>query len=298
MSDRVMWFDGRCVPWEDARVHVWDELALRGANVFEGMVAFWDDRAQEHRLLAGDAHVQRLLRSARTVDIPVPVTTAELYAALADVASQLGGSDVYLRPTFYARRGRSSLAPDAEGAMYIGGFPFRPAAPPVVRAAVSRHSRYGGPIGGDVKSGGSYLDFRVFERERVERQVEHVVLLDEHGHVAEADGAAVLLVRDGTVVTPSLDAGILDSVTKRIVLDVARSHDLQVQERAVEPDELREAQVLLAGTLLGLRTVDEVDGRGPGDAQDVATAARLVAAYAELCRGEGPLASTYLAPLR
>jgi branched-chain amino acid aminotransferase len=298
MSDRVMWFDGACVPWEDARVHVWDELALRGANVFEGITAFWNAGEQRHEVLAGDAHLDRLYHSARVADIPAPMGKTEVFGALAEVASQLGGSDIYLRPTFYAKRGRSTLAPDSEGAMYIGGFPFRPSTPSPVRAIVSSHQRFGGPIGANAKSGGSYLDFRVFERERVEHGVEHVFFLNDRGHVAEADGAAILLVRDGQVITPSLDSGVLDSITKRIVLDLARELGHRVEERPVLRDELYQAQVVLAGTLLGLRTVDTVDGHPAGDAGGADTAATLIGEYDRLCRGENPLAATYLAPLR
>jgi branched-chain amino acid aminotransferase len=293
-----MWFNGACVPWEDARVHVWDELALRGANVFEGITAFWNADGQRHDVLAGDAHLDRLYDSARAADIPAPMAKAAVFAALAEVAAQLGGSDIYLRPTFYAQRGRSTLAPDSEGAMYIGGFPFRPSAPPVVRAIVSSHRRFGGPIGAHAKSGGSYLDFRVFERERVEHGVEHVFFLNDRGHVAEADGAAILLVRDRTVVTPSVDSGVLDSITKRIVLDLARGLGYQVEERPVRRDELYRAQVVLAGTLLGLRTVHAVDGHAAGDTGGADTAATLIGEYDRLCRGGHPLAPAYLAPLR
>lgn len=298
MSDRVMWFNGACVPWENARVHVWDELALRGANVFEGITAFWNEAEQRHDVLAGEAHLDRLYDSARIADIPAELSRSEVFGAMAEVGAQLGGSDIYLRPTFYAKRGRSTLALDSEGAMFIGGFPFRPRVPPQVRAIVSGHRRFGGPIRAQAKSGGSYLDFRVFERERVEHGVEHVFFRNGDGHVAEADGAAILLVADGRVTTPSVDSGVLDSITKRIVLDIARGLGHLVQERPVRLDELYEAQVVLAGTLLGLRPVDTVDGRSGADTASAATAARLIGEYARLCRGEHPLAAAYVTPLR
>ncbi|MFD9539289.1 aminotransferase class IV [Streptomyces sp. NPDC060022] len=297
MGERVMWFDGTCVPWEEARVHVWDELALRGANVFEGMTAFWDEGAQEHRLLAGEQHVDRLFGSARIADIPTRYDRDEVFAALSEVAARHPGVDVYLRPTFYAARGRSSLAPESVGAMYIGGFEFRPVAPPAVRAAVSSHSRYGGPIGPLAKSGGSYLDFRVFERERLTHGVEHIIILNERGHVAEADGAAVLLVRDRTVLVPPVSAGVLDSITKRILLDIARGLGYTVTERAVLREELYGAQVVLAGTLLGVRLVDSVDGVTPHQARDTSCAQELADAYEGLCRGEHPLSKAFLQPL-
>ncbi|WP_327233993.1 aminotransferase class IV [Streptomyces sp. NBC_01317] len=296
MGDRVMWFNGSVVPWEDARVHVWDELALRGANVFEGMTAFWDATQDRHLMLAAEQHVDRLFNSARIADIPAPETRDEVFAALAEVASHHPGKDVYLRPTFYAARGRSTLAPGSEGAMYIGGFEFAPVAPPRVRAVVSAHRRFGGPIGPLAKSGGSYLDFRVFERERTERGAEHIFILNEDGHVAEADGAAILIVRDQEIIVPSVDTGVLDSITKRILLDIARDLGRQVTERRVLREELYDGQVLLAGTLLGIRLVDSTDGVAPRDPGATDRARELAAAYDDLCRGGHPLSKTYLTP--
>ena len=300
MGDRVMWFNGSCVPWEDARVHVWDELALRGANVFEGVTAFWDEERGHHRILAGEQHLDRLYGSARLADIPAPASREEVLAALAEVAGALPGTDVYLRPTFYAAAGRSTLSPGSAGGMYIGGFEFNPVAPPVVRAVVSSHRRFGGPIGALAKTGGSYLDFRLFERERIAHGVEHVLILNDQGQLAEADGAAILLVGAGTVVAPSVDSGVLDSITKRIVLDLARHLGYAVMERRVLREELHGARVLLAGTLLGLRQVDSIDGvdsTGGGDDAAAAVVRALTEEYGGLCRGGHPLADRWLAPL-
>ncbi|MGW1128877.1 aminotransferase class IV [Streptomyces sp. NPDC002526] len=297
MGDRVMWFNGSVVPWEEARVHVWDESALRGANVFEGITAFWDAGTGTHHILAGPAHVDRLFASAHLADIPTAATRTELWSALAEVASAHPGSDVYLRPTFYAVSGRSTLSPNSEGGLYIGGFEFNPTAPPQARAVVSAHRRFGGPIGAMAKAGGSYLDFRLFERERLKHGVEHVLILNERGNVAEADGAAVLLVDGKGVTTPSLDSGVLDSITKRIVLDIARHAGRSVNERGVHRDELYRGQPLLAGTLMGLRLLDSVDGNDVDDDAATATARELANDYERLCRGHHVLSKVYLTPL-
>jgi branched-chain amino acid aminotransferase len=297
MGDRVMWFNGAVVPWGEARVHVWDELALRGANVFEGITAFWDTDTKKHQILAGPEHLDRLFDSAHLADIPTAATRSELWSALAAVAAAHPGVDVYLRPTFYAASGRSTLSPDSAGGLYIGGFEFNPTTPPQVRVIVSDHRRFGGPIGAMAKAGGSYLDFRLFERDRLQHGVEHVVILNERGNVAEADGAAVLLIGKQSITTPSLDSGILDSITKRIVLDIARDSGCAVTERGVLREELYRGQPLLAGTLMGVRLLDSVDGVDVHDAAATATARTLAADYERLCRGNHVLSKIYLTPL-
>jgi branched-chain amino acid aminotransferase len=296
MADRVMWFNGACVAWEEARVHVWDEVALRGANVFEGVTAFWDAERAAHRLLAGRAHLDRLFASARTADIPAP-SRQEVATALAEVAAALPGTDVYLRPTLYASRGRTALAPDSVGGMYVGGFEYNPVAPALSRAVVSSHRRFGGPIPASAKSGGTYLDFRVFERERIAHGVEHVLFLNEHGHAAEADGAAILLMDGRSVMTPSPESGVLDSITKQIVLELASARGMTVTERPVLREELHSSQVVLAGTLLGLRALDSLDGIAQGNEGGRAAAKDLAADYAALCRGGHPLSELLLTPM-
>jgi branched-chain amino acid aminotransferase len=286
MTDRVMWFNGGCVPWEEARVHVWDEVALRGANVFEGVTAFWDAKRGAHRVLAGRAHLDRLFASARTADIPAP-SRQEVAAALAEVAAALPGTDVYLRPTLYA-----SL-----GGMYVGGFEHNPVAPALSRAVVSSHRRFGGPIPASAKSGGTYLDFRVFERERIAHGVEHVLFLNERGHVAEADGAAILLVDGRSVTTLSPESGVLDSITKQIVLKLAAARGMTVTERPVLREELHCSPVVLAGTQLGLRALDSLDGIAQGSEGGRGAAQDLAADYAAVCRGGHPLSESLLTPM-
>ena len=217
-------------------------------------------------------------------------------AALAEVAAALPGTDVYLRPTLYASRGRAATAPDSVGGMYVGGFEYNPVAPAVSRAVVSSHRRFGGPIPASAKSGGTYLDFRVFERERLAHGVEHVLVLGEHGHVAEADGAAILLVDGRSVTAPSPESGVLDSITKQIVLELARARGMTVSERPVLREELHGRQVVLAGTLLGLRALDSLDGIPQEDQEGRAAAQELAADYAALCRGGHTLSESLLTP--
>jgi branched-chain amino acid aminotransferase len=95
-----------------------------------------------------------------------------------------------------------------------------------------------------------------------------------------------------------VDSGVLDSITKRIVLDLARGLGYQVEVRPVRRDEMYQAQVVLAGTLLGLRPEHTVDGHAGGNTGGADTTAALIGEYGRLCRGEHPLAPTYLAPLR
>lgn len=295
---REIWFQGHVVPWEDARVHVWDEVALRGASVFEGIRAFWDDSLSDHVLLAYPEHLDRLATSARLIDTEIGMARDDVRAAVQELLPRFAGEDVYLRPTFFVASGRSSLSPGSETGLYVGAFSAATTGElESVSAIVSSYRRGGGVISPRAKAGGTYLDFRLLERERLRSGVDHVLVPDLQGHIAEADGAAVLMLTvDGrTLVTPPDDSDSLRSVTRAVLADIAGSLGIEVQRRAIARDDLFSHDVALAGTQIGVRRVVTVDG---SDVARSSALEELNAAYTDLCRGRLDLGRTYLTPCR
>lgn len=291
MSDsRTIWFDGSVVPWEQAKVHVWDEVAARGANVFEGVIAFWRAERGCHDVLALDEHLTRLRDSARLADITLTLSDDEIISAITQVAARFSGSDIYLRPTAYVRSGRSSLSPGAEAGFFIGAFANgqRSEERRDVTAAVSTYRRGGqDPISGLAKSGGTYLDFRMFERERIRWGVDNVVFLDPDGYVAEADGAAILVAcADGRLVAPSAQESSLRSITSGLVLRLAAGLGLTTERRRVRREDLYAGCVLLAGTLVGVKRVRELDAFDARLTRGWDLGGQLADAYRDLCSGD------------
>jgi branched-chain amino acid aminotransferase len=286
--------NGRIVEWESATLHVWDEAALRGASAFEGIRAFWLDAT--HQLLALDEHLDRLRVSAALVDIPHTTSHEELETALSTLLAEFPKQHVYLRPTVYAAAGRSSLSPGAKGGVYIGAFANEPSdSISGGTGAISKLRRSNTLIPPAAKTGGTYLDFRLVERERIRAGVNHMLLLNEQGEVAEADGAAIILVDRDQLLLPSIDTGILDSITRRILISIARQRGVPTVERRVLPGEVHGKQVMLAGTLTGVVLVEMTDCVPPHP--DCVAAARALAEdYRALCQGRGPLAARYLGP--
>jgi D-alanine transaminase len=111
-----------------------------------------------------------------------------------------------------------------------------------------------------------------------ERGADEAVLVDASGALSEGTHATVLLVLDGTLVTPPLTSNILPSVTRAVVLDLARAAGLAVAERRVERAAVERCEeMLLCGTLTEVTAVVRVDGRAVGDGRPGPVAARLQA---------------------
>lgn len=286
----LLWFNGSIVPWETATIHVWSEYGQRGASVFEGLRAYYSPEDGAHYALALNEHLERLRLSARALRFPPAASTAELVAGMNELVAALDEpSDLYLRPTIYISKGRYAHRTDqAEMGAFIVGFPS-PASdlPPPIDCCVSSWRRPAeqmvSPL---VKAGGAYLPTRLPLIEAQERGCADAIVLNDRGNVAEATGSIVFTVRSGVVTTPPLSAGILDSITRRIVLSLCDELGLDSRVQDVSRVELDFAdEIFLAGTLAEIQPIRSIDGQPVGSGEPGPVVDQIAKAYQQVCRG-------------
>lgn len=265
--DRI-WWNGRIVPWDEARVHVTSEVATRGMNLFEGMRAYWRPADGAYGVIYRDRHLARLRESARLARLPT--CAAERWiealrygsdALLRDLGHE---GDVYLRPTVYIDNGRYGWR---EEEVTLGAYvAVRPADELMgrpIQAIVSSWRRTPeSSISPLIKVGAAYQAFRLPRIEAAERGVDEAIVLNHRDTVAETGGAAIFIVRHGEVVTPPLSDGVLDSITRAAVIRLLRNRlGYTVVERSVPRSEIGLAdEIFLCGTLDEIRPVVVVDG--------------------------------------
>ncbi|MGH2981750.1 MAG: aminotransferase class IV, partial [Solirubrobacterales bacterium] len=120
------------------------------------------------------------------------------------------------------------------------------------------------------KATGQYLNSILAKTESAKAGYEEAILLDERGCVCEGSGENVFLVRDGTLVTPPHDASILDGVSRKSVIQVARDLGYPVVERDVARAELYLAEeIFLTGTAAELVPVREIDDHDLGEPGEI-----------------------------
>ena len=284
-----LWFNGAVVPWADGQVHVWSELAIRGASVFEGIRLYWHEPSRCHYALALDEHIDRLFRSARLLRLPTSMTPASLEQAIWDLVAVLDEPNhLYLRPTLYLEEGRYAYRPeDVVAGTYVVGFPVpRTDRDAGVRVLVSSWRRMPDSVlPPRIKAGGAYLAFRLPLVEAHTRGFDDAILLNERDKVAEATGTALVIVRRGRAVTPPVTAGVLESITLARALRLL-SDDLgiPVEEREVDRSELYDAdEMFLCGTLAEIRPVVVVDDLELSGGQPGPITTALADRYAEIC---------------
>jgi branched-chain amino acid aminotransferase len=267
----LIWMNGDLVAWEDAKVHVLTHGLHYGTGVFEGVRCY--DTEIGPAVFRNREHVERLLRSAELYYMPVPYSAEQLREATLQTIAANGMRACYIRPIIFRGYGQMGLNPlDApvevsiavwEWGAYLGEEGKRSG----VRAKVSSWRR----ISPDsllpaAKASGQYLNSVLAKIESYKAGYEEAILLDDQGRVCEGSGENIYVVRDGAIATPPLTASILEGVSRRSVIQIARDLGYEVIERDLSRAELYLAdEVFLTGTAAELVPVREVDDHTIGD---------------------------------
>jgi branched-chain amino acid aminotransferase len=280
----LIWHNGELVAWESAQVHVLTHGLHYGTGVFEGERCY--DTPHGPAIFRHRDHLQRLLDSAELYYMPVPFTLEELRAATHELIAANGLSECYIRPIVYRGYGQMGLNPlDCDVAVSIAAWPWgaylgEQAAMTGVRAKVASWRRISpDSLIPHAKASGQYLNSVLAKVESVKAGYEEAILLDAQGFVSEGTGENIYVVRDGVIFTPPQTAGILDGISRKSIITIARDLGYEVVERNLARAELYLAdEVFLSGTAAELVPVREIDDHtiGEGEAGSVTRAVQTV----------------------
>jgi branched-chain amino acid aminotransferase len=261
----LIWHNGELVAWEDAKVHVLTHGLHYGTSVFEGERAYLTP--QGPAIFRHQDHLARLMASAKLYYMPVPYTPEQLRSATHELIAANGLSECYIRPIIFRGYGQMGLNPlDCAVSVSIAAWPWGAylgdqAAVEGVRAKIASWRR----ISSDsliphAKASGQYLNSVLAKIEATKAGYQEAILLDSHGVVSEGTGENIFVVRDGQILTPPQTAGVLDGISRKSILTIARDLGYDVVERDIARAELYLAdEVFLSGTAAELVPVCEID---------------------------------------
>jgi len=263
-AEILVYVGGALYPRDEARVSVFDSSVQGGDAVWEGL------RVYDGRIFALDAHLDRLLDSAKALAFVEVPTRDQIKAAIFETLRANGMRDgVHIRLTMTrGSKVTSGMSPSLNraGPCLIVLAEWKP---PVygqggirlITASVRRNS----PSTLDSKIHHNNLINNILAKiEANVAGVEDALMLDLNGFVAETNATNVFLIKRGTVLTPRADA-CLPGITRGIVIELARSDGLRVEERNLSLAEVYTAdEMFTTGTMGELAPVLEVDGRTVG----------------------------------
>lgn len=300
-ESELIWINGEFVPWEDAQVHVLTHALHYGTAVFEGVRAYPTD--QGPAIFRHREHLDRLQRSAAFYYLEPAHSTEEVGEATRELIRRCGHESCYIRPLIWRGYGEMGLYADSApvNAMvavwpwgsYLGEEGKRDG----IRAQVSSWRRISpDSLIPQAKASGHYLNSILAKTESAHAGYQEAIMLDHRGMVCEGSGENIFIVRDGLICTPPHTASILDGVSRRSVMQIARDLGYQVIERDIARAELYQAEeVFLTGTaaeLVPVRSIDDHDLGAPGKITRA-----IQSTYEDALHGRAPQYRDWLDPV-
>jgi branched-chain amino acid aminotransferase len=299
----LIWMNGEFVAWEDAKVHVLTHGLHYGTGVFEGMRCY--DTEIGPAIFRHQDHLRRLQRSAELYYMPMPFAVEALRAATHELIGRNGLRSCYIRPIMFRGYGQMGLNPleapvDVsiavwEWGAYLGEEGKRSG----IRAKVSSWRRISPEsLIPSAKASGQYLNSVLAKIESQKAGYEEAILLDDHGRVCEGSGENIFVVWEGRIITPPPAASILDGITRKSAIQIARDLGIEVIERDIARAELYLAdEVFMTGTAAELVPVREIDDHTIGDGTPGALTRAVQTAFDDALHARGERYREWLDPV-
>lgn len=277
---------------------------MTGTSVFEGIRGYWSDADKELYLFRIKEHLRRLEQSAKIVRIPLKFASADLTTACVAVArANEFREDIHFLVTVYL--GLSDdlimMSPTDETIVSVTAIPRggKSIGERGISCEISSWRRISeADMPPRVKAGANYYHGRFARLEAAVNGVDNSIFLDGNGNVTEANGAAVMIVRDGVVFTPPVTDGILESITRQTIFELAAEQEIAVVERHIGRTELYISdEVFVCGTGSELTAVASVDGIEIGDGKAGPITRHLQTHYRDVVRGVDSSRRDWLTPV-
>lgn len=280
-----VYINGKLFDKPDAKVSVYDHGLLYGDGVFEGI------RVYEGKVFRLREHVDRLYESARSLYLEIPMSREQMADAVRSTVQANNKKNGYIRLVVTRGAGYLGLDPrkttDPQVIIIVDDISLYPAelyenGMEIVSASTIRN--HPNAVNPRVKSL-NYLNNILAKVEGVRAGAMEALMLNHKGEVAECTGDNIFLVKHGVLRTPSIDAGILEGVTRNAVIELARAANIPVQEVALTRHDVYTAdECFLTGTAAEVIPVIKCDGRPIGSGKPGPITRQLRERFQQLTR--------------
>lgn len=260
-------FQGKIVPIEDAKVSIMTNALQYGTAFFGGIRGYYNKEKGFISIFRLDDHYKRFLSSAKILGCEFPYSHEELKKITLDLVDKNNPkTNIYFRPFGYV--GNHELGPNFANTKLdfsLHMIPLEEYMPlgKGLNLVVSSWQRISdNAIPTRAKLSGGYVNSALARKEATDGGFDEAIMLNNFGHVAEGSAENLFIIRDGKLITPGLSEGILEGITRRSVVQIAKDMGIETVERSIERSELYIAdEVFLTGTGCQIAWVEKIDKR-------------------------------------
>ena len=265
MASKVF-INGELYDKDDAKISVFDHGLLYGDGVFEGI------RSYAGKVFRISEHLDRLWKSAKAICLEIPMTRQDMVKAIEDTLGANGIEDGYIRVIVTRGSGTLGLDPNCCSdpqviiiTDYISLYPREFYENGLEIITVSTVRNHPAALSPRIKSL-NYLNNILAKIEGLQAGCVEALMLNHKGEVAECTGDNIFLVRNGRLLTPPMEAGILEGITREVVIELASGAGIEVREVPLTKHDIYIAdECFLCGTAAEVVPVVKLDSRTIGD---------------------------------
>ncbi|MBE40712.1 MAG: branched chain amino acid aminotransferase [Acidobacteria bacterium] len=260
-----IWMNGSLVDWADAKIHIASHVVHYGSGVFEGARCY--DTKRGPACFRLDAHMRRLLDSAKIYRMEYSLSQEQLENAVLDTIRANQYRACYIRPLIY--RGYDTLGVNplpcpVEATIMLwewGAYLGEESITNGVDVCVSSWSRSApNTLPALAKSTANYANAGLIKMEAVVNGYSEAIALDPEGTVSEGSGQNLFIVRENTLYTPAVASSILPGITRNSVITIAHDLGFTVIEQAIPREMLYIAdELFFVGTAVEVTPISSVD---------------------------------------
>lgn len=280
-----IYISGKLYDKDDAKISVYDHGLLYGDGVFEGL------RSYSGKVFRLEQHLARLYNSAKAIWLEIPMTREAMADAVKSTLKANNLDDAYIRLVVTRGAGTLGLDPNRTSDPQVIIITDKIALYPdelyrngLEIVTVSTLRNHPAALSPRIKSL-NYLNNILAKIEGLQAGCIEALMLNHKGEVAECTGDNIFLVRDGVLLTPPNDAGILEGITREAVIELARESGREVREIALTKHDVYIAdECFLTGTAAEVIPVVKVDSRRIGTGTPGPITVELIERFHELAR--------------
>jgi branched-chain amino acid aminotransferase len=299
-----IWFNGKFVPWDEAKIHVLAHVVHYGSSVFEGIRAYQTPKGPA--ILGLTPHVKRLYNSCKIINMPIPYTQEQIAQAIIDTVARNKHNSCYIRPLVF--RGYEVLGVDPrncpveviiatwEWGAYLGADALEKGVDVGVsswrRMAPDTHPAM-------AKIGGNYVNSQLVVMEARRHNYVEGIVLDFQGYVSEGSGENIFVVMGNKIYTPPVGNSILTGITRSFAITLAEEKGYKVVEQQIPREMLYIAdELFFTGTAAEITPIRSVDGTQIGSGSRGPVTEQIQSDFFAIITGETPDRHGWLTPVK
>ncbi len=289
-----VWKDGKFIKWDDANIHVLSHVVQYGSAVFEGIRCYETDKGPAVFCL--EAHMQRLLNSAKMYRMPLEYNLKQLCDAVVETIRVNEFGACYIRPFVIRGFGAFGVNPlDNPIESYIavwewGKYLGEEALEDGVDVCVSTWNRLApNTMPALAKAGANYMNSQLIKMEAIINGYTEGIALNQNGFVSEGSGENIFLVSGKTVSTPPLSSSVLPGITRNTIIEILEKMGYTVKEESIPRERLYIAdEVFFTGTAAEVTPIRSVDKITVGSGKRGPVAKEVQEEFFKIFSGENP----------